>query len=61
MSAHPSCARPPQLAKSFRSALRSPTMRARRPPWACASSAQASTRAEVRAAARCESWPLTQP
>eukprot|EP00969_Alexandrium_andersonii_P014721 643336-Alexandrium_andersonii.AAC.1 len=61
MSAQPSCARPPQLSRSSRSALRSPTTSASLSPWACASSAQASRRAEVRAAARCDSWPLTQP
>eukprot|EP00969_Alexandrium_andersonii_P194973 8612973-Alexandrium_andersonii.AAC.1 len=61
MSAQPSCAKPSQQARSVRSVLRSPTMSARWSLWAWASSAQASRRAEVRAAARCESWPLTQP
>eukprot|EP00969_Alexandrium_andersonii_P097338 4296113-Alexandrium_andersonii.AAC.1 len=61
MSAQPSEARFAQRSRSSRSALRSPTISASLSPWACASSAQAARRAEVRAAARCDSWPLTQP
>eukprot|EP00969_Alexandrium_andersonii_P000919 40821-Alexandrium_andersonii.AAC.1 len=61
MSDQPNSARLSQLPRSSRSALRSPTMSASLSPWACASSAQAARRDEVRAAARCDSWPLTQP